>query len=427
MGLEELRRASKRLLLEIIRSAAERRSVALKAAAEKLRLGLPLEDPSVEAELWAAAVEEAGRFGMDERAAGRLTWSLVRDALIAEGALREEPIAQPGASEEDVVRLDLDLWAPLLELRGEGTSSLEEAEARLAEALGAPRGSLVAFPSWREALRVVLSAMADGSGVFVYEPVHPWIVRAIWEAGGRPYRVHREVGDCWRVSAPEASRRGWMVLLEDPDYVTGISHREKELAEVYSAADSAGMPVLHASACTLTSAPLQGSAHAGASVSVGGLGCALGSIDAGPSWAVSRALSERLRRLRDSLGMLPRPTDVSAAASAMASGALEGVRGEIRRRIDILGSLIPSGLLEYCEPSSGPHAFMTGRRPPAWMSGVAVARGSAFGSYADGFRINFMVDEDSLRLGLGRLILSLLPRGQASGARTSPSGARATP
>ncbi|MGC9116449.1 MAG: hypothetical protein ACP5ID_02375 [Conexivisphaera sp.] len=409
MGLDELRRRSRELLLAVLRSAAERRRVAAAAAAEKARMGLSLEDPYVEGELWDIAMEEAERSGMDPRSAGRLTWELVRDSLVVQGALRDEPMYPPSASEEDVVRLDLDVWPPLLELGGGGhAGSLEAAESELAGALGVSSESTVAFPSLREAFRTALRAIAEGVGAVLYEPVHPWVAQAVWEAGGRPYRVHREVGDCWRLRLPDSVRRGWIVVVENPDYVTGVVHGAGEIDELHAFSASSGVQLVHLSACAIPSGGMPPPPDD--SVWIGGIGCALGSVDSGPAWIVARRLSGRLRRLRDSVGALPRPTDVSATASAISSGALARVRGRVSERLSVVRELLPRGLVEYCEPSLGPHLFALGPRVPAWKSGVALARGAAFGRYPDGFRINFMVDEDVLRLGLGRLVLSLLQR-----------------
>ena len=406
MGLDELRRRSRDLLLNIIRSAAERRRVAAAIAEEKIKEGIPIEDPDVEASLWDASVAEALRGEMDERSAGRLTWELVRDALVAEGAIREEPLYPP-ASYEDVVRLDLDLWEPLAEPGAASSQSLEGAEAELASALGVRPGELVSFPSWRDALRAVLRALAEGVGVVLYEPVHPWIPMAVWEAGGRPYRVHREFGDCWRLRPPSPARRGWVILYEDPDYVTGTSRGDGELSELEESAESARMSLVHLGLCSALSLRDRGPRKD--ALSIGGVGCALGSLDAGISWVVAPGISDRLRRIRDMMGDLPRPRDVSAASALLSSESLARMRGLVSRRLEYLRSII-AGRLSYCEPSSGPHLFAYGPRQPAWRSGVAVARGLAFGSYPGWFRVNFMVGEEDLRLGLGRLILSLLPR-----------------
>ena len=416
MGLDDLRRRSRELLLDVLRSVAERRRVAAALAEEKLRLGMPLEDPEVEASLWDASMSEASRNDVDERSAGRIAWALIRDSLMVQGALREEPAYPPGALEEDVVRLDLDLWEPLVELDGErgaragdGAPALEEAESELAAALGVDPGSLVSFPSWRDSVWAVLRAMAEGVGVIMYEPVHPWLASAVWSAGGRPYRVHRDVDGCWRLRPPEVSRRGWILMFEDPDYVTGIAHGQGELSELSEFSDSRQMPLVHLGLCSSLS-PRGAAWNPGpAAVGIGGVGCAMGSLDAGISWVIAPGISGRIRRLRDAAGALPRPRDVSSTSILISSGAIDRARAAVSDRLDYVRSML-SGRIRYCEPSSGPHLFAVGPRQPAWKSGVAVARGVAFGAYPDGFRVNFMVDEESLRLGLGRLILSTLPR-----------------
>ena len=402
-GLDDLRLRSKELLLSIVRSAAERRLIAVDIAGEKLRLGLPVEDPSVEGDLWAAAIEEASKYGMDGRSAGRLTWILVRDALAAQGVVGGEAMYPPAVQEGDVVRLDVDLWEHLVEPGRVSPTSLEAAEAELAGALGVNAGSLVAFPSWKDAVTSVLRAVADGVGVFTYEPIHPWIISAIWSSGGRPYRIHREMSDCWRPLPPEFARRGWAILVENPDYVTGVVHGAGEMSELSAFSASSGMPIIHLGICGSLS--LRDPEAPEGAVSIGGIGCAMGSLDAGISWAIAPGLSDRLRRLRDALGALPRPVDVSSA-SAILGGSMGAARAAVSGRLEVLRSIL-SGRLDYCEPSSGPHIFASGHRSPAWRSGVAVARGVAFGDYPGEFRVNFMVDEDALRLGLGRLILSL--------------------
>ncbi|MGC9015760.1 MAG: hypothetical protein ACP5KM_03150 [Conexivisphaera sp.] len=415
MGLDDLRRRSRELLLEVLRSVAERRRVAVAAAGEKLRLGMPLEDPEVEASLWDASIAEASRNDMDERSAGRIAWTLIRDSLMVQGALREEPAYPPGALEEDVVRLDLDLWEPLVELDAEGAarkggraSTLEESESELAAALGVDPGSLVSFPSWRDSVWAVLRATAEGVGVIMYEPVHPWLASAVWSAGGRPYRVHRDVDDCWRLRPPDVSRRGWILMFEDPDYVTGVAHGQEEFSELSEFSGSAHMPLVHLGLCGPLS--LRGPAWSPGpvAVSIGGIGCAMGSLDVGISWVIAPGISGRIRRLRDAAGALPRPRDVSSTSRALSSGAIDRARAAVSERLEYVRSML-SGRIRYCEPSSGPHLFAVGPRQPAWKSGVAVARGVAFGAYPDGFRVNFMVDEESLSLGLGRLILSMLP------------------
>ena len=412
MGLDDIRRRSRELLLEVLRHVAERRRLAAAAADEKLRLGLPLEDPEVEASLWDASLTEALKNDMDERSAGRIAWALIRDSLLVQGALREESPYPPGALEEDVVRLDVDIWEPLVD-QGEAAAperavALEEAESELASALGVDPSSLVSFPSWRDSLWAVLQATAEGMGVILYEPVHPWLASAAWSAGGRPYRVHRSVEDCWGLRRPGTSRPGWVVIYEDPDYVTGVEHGESELSELSSFSDSARTLLVHLGLCGPLS-PRGASGGRPADVSVGGTGCVLGSLDAPISWVVAPRISERIRRLRDAAGALPRPRDVLLASRILSSGLLDRARSVLRDRLEYVRSML-SGRLTYCEPSSGPHLFALGPRQPAWRSGVAVARGTAFGAYPDGFRVNFLVDEESLRLGLGRLILSILSR-----------------
>ncbi len=420
--LDELRRIARDLMLDLVRIVARRRKIVERIAEEKGRAGLPLENHRVEAELWSAVSDEADELGLDERTIGAILWSLIRDSLKVQGV--EEPGDRLAELERwiiggsDMMRLDADYWEPLVEPNVTDAHDLAEAEGELAASLRQiygeeiDDGGLVTFPSWREAVRSVLQIFGEGKRVMLHEPVHPWLTAMVWSTGGRPVRIRREPERCWRIEEPEDLGRGSVMLVELPDYNTGTVHGHGELDELEGYADRNGIMLVSLEACRDLVWNGRQPSLAGRAMVVGGIGCALGSLDRGPAWILTDGRDvSALRNLRASYGLVPHPRDVSAAAFLM-NGGLDDVRMRVKRRVEEVEEVL-DGWVSYCKPDAGPHMFIWSNylnMTNMLKTGVVVAPGEAFGGYPHSARVNLLVREEEFLLGLGRIILSLSPR-----------------
>lgn len=428
-GLEALRKKAEEALNRLLEALSDRMRIVREIGELKRRLNIRVEDYEQEARNWRVINKRSLELGLPPRLSGKLYSMILAESLRTQGSWSREALA-PGHvyNQGDLVDLSLDNWAPLVDEINLGGAHVlnpsgleEELVNRLNEVfnISVSKRNVCFFPSLREALRALLSEFGEGRGVVIYGPSHPWIRRVVWEHNGRPYLINRDLSsDCQRFTTPRVLEPGWLVILEAPEYNTGLMPRPDALRSIVDESIDKKANVVSLEVNRLLSIDVRGSSVLDVAPSgldrllVVGCGSVLsGSLNTGVAWVIGH--EENIRRLgaiRDLVGLTPGPNDLYLTKLVMDEYAVRRARELVTDRVQVIKEVIKDSV-GFCEPRAGPHVFMWSSRfdwRKAIENGVKVAPGEAFGEYPYGFRLTFLVDKDTLLLGLGRLLLSLL-------------------
>ena len=449
-SLEELRAQILQITKEIIQLAAKRTNMAMEVGEMKTMKSLPTEDAGVEDALTTEVIAESERNGLDRATGLRILSVLLSESKRVQG-MPDRPtpgsvLAKALELERrgvQVIRLDVgepDFRPPRSVLKA-CADALYSFRTHYTEPRGIPelRSALIKYlakkhrfraredevtvtPSGRFAVYGALSSIVgEGDSVIIIEPNWPAYVDALRHLRASPVIVHTTLDDGWTPAFEQiqnAVRRNTRaIVLSYPSNPTGKVIPARLFKEIVGLADDLGLTVISdeiyneysSVPCpsVLKTTPKKFILTSSFSKSWAMTGFRIG-------YAVSS--KEIISKISNLTSLL-----VTSVPEFIQWGAIKALTAdaEVRRNVALMHKRIDAacrGLdevssLEYTPPDGAMYVFPrigsgeTGESFAARLieRGVTVTPGTAFGDYADFFRISLGTPREKILKGIRQM------------------------
>ena len=449
--LKEIREQIAEKTRIIAEAFCQRTLLASKIAALKAKLNLPIDDYRVEENLAKQVREICANYGLDSAKGLRLLNLLISESITLQKSAYK-PLHTPTTIFEESKRLEqqglkvihLEVGEPdfgppqrvveaLIKAVKEGRThytsqyGLPELRRALADKMSERWGAsikpdeILVTPGGRAALHLALSAtLTQGDSAIIIEPAWPAYRNSIESLNCRIRAVHTRLEDRWEPDVNKIEEliddTTKIIILNTPNNPTGKALDRKTVEAVIEIAAKHNITILSDEAyvefsykdrCSLIPEDCKKIVIGTFSKAWGMTGFRLGYI------ITSKELCAAVADLAGELyTCVPEPIQWAGVAALECFDEVDRYVAEMRRRRDLVTSLLKPLPIEFIEPDGAFYVFfkingeIRGEEFVEKMlkrQQVALTPGSSFGNYPQFVRLSFCRPEEELREGISRM------------------------